>query len=131
MAELAHHVIHPATSGAGVGRSLRDRLQDEICRFDPERLSPGWRISKAYGYVYLDLAEFRSHGFATTTWRVARSWRRVGEMVPAQVSLHAVRTKSGERLSPERGLGSRVRTKSGEWPRELSQAGCSLAIREI
>ena len=74
MAELAHHVIHPATSGAGVGRSLRERLQHEICRFDPERLSPGWHISKAYGYVYLvDLAEFRSHGLATTTWRSAES----------------------------------------------------------
>ena len=32
MAELAHHVIHPATSGAGIGLFLRDRLQDEICR---------------------------------------------------------------------------------------------------
>ena len=54
--------------------------------------------------------------------RVARSWRRVGELMPAQVSL--LRTKSGERLSQEMesGLGRRA---------ELSQAGCSLAIREI
>ena len=36
------------------------------------------------------------------------------ELMPAQVSL--LRTKSGERLSRERGLGSRVRAKSGEWP---------------
>ena len=72
MAELAHHVIHPATSGAGIGRSVRERLQDEICRFDRERLIPGWHISN--GYVYLvDLAEFRSHGFATTTWWSAES----------------------------------------------------------
>ena len=38
--------------------------------------------------------------------------------MPAQVSL--LRTKSGERLSPERALGSRVRAKSGEWPRTQS-----------
>ena len=74
MAELAHDVIHPARSEARIGRSIREFLQDDICRFEPQRLSPGWRISKAYGYVYLvDLAEFRSHGLATTTWRSAES----------------------------------------------------------
>ena len=41
-------------------------------------------------------------------------------MVPAQVSLHAVAGVSGQSPSPERGLGSRVRTKSGEWPRTQS-----------
>ena len=74
MAELAHDVIHPARSEARIGRTVREHLQDDICRFEPERLSFGWRISKAYGYVYLvDLAEFRRHGLATTTWRSAES----------------------------------------------------------
>ena len=35
-------------------------------------------------------------------------------------SLRTKSGKSGERLSPARGLGSRVRTKSGEWPRTQS-----------
>ena len=124
MAELAHDVMRPDSgrSEARIGRSVREQLQDDICRFEPERLSPGWRISKAYGYVYLvDLSEFRRQAWPRDQYlavsRVARSWRRVGELMPAQVSL--LRTKSGERLSPERGLGSRVRAKSGE-PRTQS-----------